>query len=93
MAVDDGARLQLYRRLEQVLGHDEAGTLMAQLPPNTWADLATKQDLAVLRAEVRAEIQTVRADTANQTRQLVLTLIPVIAALNGVAVALVAIAR
>ncbi len=60
MPVDDRTRLNLHRKLEAVLGHDEADTLMAHLPPVTWNDVATKADLdalgANLRHEVRAEI-------------------------------------
>jgi hypothetical protein len=49
MAVDERARHELHRKLEQVLGADEAATLMAHLPPVGWADVATKHDLAQLR--------------------------------------------
>ena len=56
MAVDDRTRLNLHRKLESVLGPEEADTLMAHLPPTTWQDIATKDDLRVLGAEIRAEI-------------------------------------
>jgi hypothetical protein len=62
MTVDDQTRLQLHRRLEEVLGADEANTLMAHLPPATWQDLATKQDLAVLGSDLRAEMATLSSD-------------------------------
>ncbi len=45
MAVDDRTRLNLHRKLEAVLGHDDADTLMAHLPPVTWQDVATKADV------------------------------------------------
>jgi hypothetical protein len=57
MTVDDQTRLRLHRRLEEVLGADEANTLMAQLPPVGWRDVATKQDLEVLGARLSTELR------------------------------------
>ena len=48
MPVDERARHLLYRKLEAVLGPDEAGTLMEHLPPAGWANLTTKRDLESL---------------------------------------------
>ena len=45
MAITEENRHQLYRRLEEVLGHEEATTMMEHLPPVGWADVATKRDL------------------------------------------------
>lgn len=56
MTVDDRTRLNLHRKLEAVLGPEEADTLMAHLPPVTWQDVATKDDLHVLGADLRTEI-------------------------------------
>ena len=56
MAVDDRTRLNLHRKLEKVLGPEEADTLMAHLPPTTWQDIATKDDLRVLSAELRTDV-------------------------------------
>ena len=56
MSVDDRARLNLHRKLEAVLGPDEADTLMAHLPPVTWRDVATKDDLRTLETSMRGEI-------------------------------------
>ena len=54
MPVDDRTRLNLHRKLDAVLGHDEADTLMAHLPPVTWHDVATKADLRTLEAVLTA---------------------------------------
>ncbi len=73
MTISDQTRHQPYQRLEEVLGVDEAATLMEHLPPVGWADVATKRDLdhlAVvnkrdldhLAAAVRADIAGVRAE-------------------------------
>lgn len=56
MATNDKARLELHRRLESVLGAEEASTLMSHLPPVTWDQVATKDDLRALEANLRAEI-------------------------------------
>ena len=55
MVVTDDSRFQLHRRLEAVLGHEEASTLMAHLPPVGWADVATKRDLDHLADQLRLE--------------------------------------
>jgi hypothetical protein len=45
MATTENARHQLYQRLNEIIGPDEADTLMELLPPVGWADVATKADL------------------------------------------------
>jgi len=56
MAVDERARHELHRKLEEVLGSEEAATLMSHLPPVGWADVATKHDLAQLGDRLRVEM-------------------------------------
>ena len=86
MTVDDRTRLNLHRKLEALLGSEEANTLMAHLPPVTWQDVATKEDVrslkdnlhaveSVLRSDFRAELAAVRVDfhksMIEQTRWMV----------------------
>lgn len=75
MTVDDRTRLNLHRKLEAVLGSEEADTLMAHLPPVRWRDVATKDDLRSLEAVVRSEIAGVRVGVhqamVEQTRWMV----------------------
>jgi predicted nuclease with TOPRIM domain len=70
MTVDDRTRLQLHRRLEEVLGAEEADTLMAHLPPVTWQDIATKQDLRTLGAELRGEMADLRTELRGEMAEL-----------------------
>jgi hypothetical protein len=59
MAIDERARHELHRRLEEVLGPDEAATLMSHLPPVGWADVATKHDLAQLEERMNMRFDMV----------------------------------
>jgi hypothetical protein len=77
MSVDERSRHQLYRKLEQVLGSEEAGTLMAHLPPSGASELATKQDLRELEHKLLAEIH-------RTARNLTLSLTTIIGVLNGI---------
>ncbi|MGH2555025.1 MAG: hypothetical protein ACRDHO_04830 [Actinomycetota bacterium] len=51
MPADERSRHRLYLKLEEILGPDEARTLMTYLLPTGYANLATKDDLRVLRNE------------------------------------------
>ena len=70
MAVDERARHDLHGRLDDVLGREEATTLMSLLPPVGWADVATKHDLDSLRIELRAEIGQLRGELRGEIGQL-----------------------
>lgn len=68
MAVDERARHELHRKLEEVLGPNEAATLMSHLPPVGWADVATKHDLMVLKQDLAQleERMNIRFDMVDQ---------------------------
>ena len=66
MPVDDRTRLNLHRKLEAVLGHEEADTLMAHLPPVTWNEVTTRGDLDTLGTTLRAEMQTIRTELRSE---------------------------
>ena len=70
MAVDERARHELHGRLDDVLGREEATTLMSLLPPVGWADVATKHDLDSIRIELRAEIGQLRGELRGEIGQL-----------------------
>ena len=61
MAITEPSRHKLYQRLEQVLGAEEADTLMEHLPPVGWASVATKDDVARLEAVMDARFGQVDA--------------------------------
>lgn len=65
MSTDERARHQLHTKVADVLGPDEAATLMGYLPPVGWADVATKHDLDVLRRDLnglRGELGGLRGE-------------------------------
>ena len=66
MPVDDRNRLDLHRKLEAVLGHDEADTLMAHLPPVTWQDVATKSDVDTACTNLHLELRADFVDATNR---------------------------
>lgn len=61
--IDERRRHDLFLRLEQVLGTEEASTLMEHLPPVGWSDLATKADLDGLRTATKADLDELRTAT------------------------------
>jgi hypothetical protein len=64
------SRLQLYEVARERFGAEAADTLMEFLPPMDANELATKQDLVLLRADVRQEIAELRADVRQEIAEL-----------------------
>jgi hypothetical protein len=83
MMISEHTRHEMYRRLEEVLGAEVAATLMEHLPPVGWADVATRRDLDLLRADFEATEHRLRADfraelnaaITSQTRTLMFAII------------------
>ena len=89
MAVDEGRRHRMYVRLEEVLGPDEANTLMEYLPPVGWADVARKSDIEDLRREMemlelRLEAK-IESKLNSQTKTLVTLMSAQVLAVAGLA--------
>ncbi|MBA2528531.1 MAG: hypothetical protein H0V19_00975 [Euzebyales bacterium] len=62
MAVDERSRNALYVRLTQLLGEEDAGTLMEHLPPAGWSDVAMRADLEHFQAATRADMEGLRTE-------------------------------
>jgi hypothetical protein len=81
MAVDERSRHPLYRRLQEILGEEEATTLMAHLPSGGADRVATKDDL---RLEIQALEHRLTAEIHRTARNLTLSLTTIVAVLNGI---------
>ncbi len=69
MAVDERARRHLYERLDDILGHEAADTLMEELTFIGREQLARRHDIELLRrdmdagfAQARTELEAARAE-------------------------------
>jgi len=71
MPVDERRRLQLADAAKRALGDDAGITLMELLPPVGWADVATKQDLLVVRDELMLHLE---ARLERAFRQIIVTM-------------------
>jgi hypothetical protein len=79
--VTDEDRRHLHDALEGTLGAVPAATLMALLPPVGWADVATKQDVAALRSELKGEMAELRGEMA-ELRSEMASMLPKLIAAN-----------
>ena len=68
MAMNEAERFKLQQALIQVIGAEPTETLMANLPPVPWTELATKSDLARLSTELRGEMAQLRSDLRSELR-------------------------
>ena len=62
MAVTESGKHDVYTYFEEAMGKERATTLMAMVSPTAWADVATKQDLALLRTELKGEMFELRSE-------------------------------
>jgi hypothetical protein len=60
--IDERARHELYLAVEEVLGTERADTLMSLLPPVGWADVATKDDIRLVKDDLRVGLQRLTGD-------------------------------
>ncbi len=85
MEPTEDVRRQLYETVRQHLGETAAEQLMAvTIPPNV--QLASKQDVDLLRAEIRADMADIRTGMADLRTELYRRVVPLIGAVvSGVA--------
>ncbi len=68
--ISEGQRLALLNRLCEVLGEEEANTLIDSLPPVYWEQLATKADLTASEQRLGNELHSFRTETAAEFKSL-----------------------
>ena len=63
-------RWALYARVREILGEREGDILMEHLPPAGWSHLATRDDLALTRAELRQDMSELRVEMSEIKAEL-----------------------
>jgi hypothetical protein len=82
VTTDESARLHLYERAGDAMDDDAARTLMSALPWDV-AELATKQDLAMLKKDLIGQIERVARATVMTLIVAIATMLAAGAALAG----------
>jgi len=96
VALTESQRLDLYERIKRSsLGEEGAHIVMNTIPTIDWTDLATHDDLALLRsdirAEIRAELAQMRVEIAAMENRLQRSLVTWILAAQGVTLATISV--
>ena len=65
MATTQAQRASLFNTLAELMGTEDAETLMQELPPGGWDRMATKEDLQVLGATFTAALAEFRVEVTN----------------------------
>lgn len=70
MATTQAQRASLFNTLAELMGKEDAETLMQQLPPGGWDSMATKDDLQVLGATFTAALAELRVEVTTAIAEL-----------------------
>ncbi len=70
MAITEQSRHRMFQRLSEVLGAEEASTLMEHLPPVGWADVATKRDLDMSVVATRHDLERATLQLRGEMSQM-----------------------
>ena len=71
MALTHAQRTSMFNTLTEVMGQDDAETLMQHLPPSGWDNVATKEDLRVAFAEINSAMTAGFAQAAVERAEIV----------------------
>ena len=71
MALTHAQRTSMFNTLAEVMGQDDAETLMQHLPPSGWDNVATKDDLRAGFAETNAAIAAGLAQAAVERTEII----------------------
>jgi len=74
MATTQAQRATLFNTLAEMMGQEEAETLVEQLPPTGWDTMATKDDVKVLGATITAALSEGLAQAAKERAELQTTM-------------------
>ena len=74
MALTHTQRTSMFNTLTEVMGQDDAETLMEHLPPSGWANVATKNDLKAGFAEIQTTMATGLAQAATERAKIQTTM-------------------
>ena len=74
MATTQAQRASLFNTLAEMMGRQEAETLVEQLPPTGWDTMATKDDVRVLGATITAALAEGLAEAAKERAEIVKTM-------------------
>jgi hypothetical protein len=92
MQVSERDRHELYEWAREAMGSDRADVFMRYLPPVGWGDVATRRDLEVLgaglRAEFRIEMAELRTEMADRFRRQTNVIVTTVLGAAGLIVAL-----
>lgn len=75
MLISEAARSDLYTGLRDVLGPERAETLMTAIPLHDFDEVATKRDLAELRAELKMDIASLQKTMTHWMLTLLIAII------------------
>src|SRR5207249_1782827 len=73
VASTEAARHRMYQRLEELLGREDAATLMEHLPPVGWGEVATKRDLDHLAVTTNRDLDHLAVTTKRDLDHLAVT--------------------
>ena len=71
MALSHAQRTSMFNTLTEVMGQDDAETLMEHLPPSGWDNVATRDDLRAGLAEINAAMAAGFAQAVNERAEII----------------------